>query len=251
VIVNAVMAKRYWPNGDPLTDQIVVAKGLGPTLEEPPRQIVGVVGDVRDLGLNREPQPIMYVPWPQLGDAQTANMLEITPLAWIVRTRVEPHGLSRPMQDELRRASGGLPVARIRTMEEVVARSTARADFNMRLLTIFAGAALLLASIGIYGLMAYVVEQRTQEIGVRLALGADAPRVRNMIVGQGMRLAVVGVAIGVGSALGLTRVIATLLYGVTTHDPLVFVGVPVALAAVVLVSVYVPACRAARIDPIE
>ena len=128
--------------------------------------------------------------------------------------------------------------------------STARADFNMLLLTIFAGAALLLAAIGIYGLMAYVVEQRTREIGVRLAVGATAGRVGAMVIRQGMVIAVLGVAIGLASALALTRVLAALLFGVTSRDPLVFATVPVLLALVALVGVWVPARRAARVSPL-
>ncbi len=134
-------------------------------------------------------------------------------------------------------------------MREVVARSTARQDFNMLLLTVFAGAALALAAIGIYGLMAYSVEQRTQEIGIRVALGADGAAVRNMIVRQGMTVALVGVAIGLASAFGLARAVASFLYGVTARDPMVFVAAPLVLTAVALVGVWLPAQRAARVDP--
>ena len=243
------MAQRYWPNGDPLTDRITIAKGL-PELGDATRQIVGIVGDVRDGGLNRDPQPTMYIPWAQLPDAHNANLIGITPLAWIVRTRGEPYQLSSAIQNELRLASGGLPVARPRTMDEVVTQSTARSDFTMLLLTIFAGSALLLAAIGIYGLMAYSVQQRTREIGIQLALGADSHKVRNTIVGQGMSVALVGVAIGLASAFGLTRIIASFLFGVTARDPAVFVAVPLLLSAVALMGVWLPARRAARIDPV-
>ena len=129
-------------------------------------------------------------------------------------------------------------------------RSTARSDFNMSLLTVFASAALVLAAIGIYGLMAYSVQQRTQEIGIRVALGADAHRVRNMVLRQGMSVVLVGVAIGMASAFGLTRVIAAFLFGVTSRDPLVFIVVPVVLTGVALVGVWLPARRAARVDPV-
>ena len=192
----------------------------------------------------------MYVPWAQLPDAHSANLVDITPLAWVVRTRGEPYSFSTVIQKELRTASSGLPVARLRTMDEVVGQSTARSDFNMSLLTVFAVSALVLAAIGIYGLMAYTVQQRTQEIGIRLALGADTDRVRNMVLGQGMTVVLVGVAIGMASAFGLTRVIATLLFGVTTRDPLVFSVVPIVLASVALIGVWLPARRAARVDPV-
>ena len=135
-------------------------------------------------------------------------------------------------------------------MDEVVSRSTSRQRFNMWLMSVFGGCALLLAAIGIYGLMAYAVEQRTQEIGIRLALGASVPQVRRMVVVQGMRLAIVGVVIGVGSALGLAGLVQSMLYGVTTRDPLVFVGVPLLLTAVAFFAVYLPARRASKVDPI-
>jgi len=249
-IINNAMAKRFWPNGDPLADRITIGKGLGPRMELAGRQIVGIAGDVRDGGLNRDPQPIMYVPWAQMPDAHSANLLDITPIAWIVRTRGEPYAMSANIQRELRAASGGLPVAAPRSMDEVVVRSTARSDFNMILLTTFALAALLLAAIGIYGLMAYSIQQRTQEIGIRMALGAGAGAVRNMVVRQGMSVALAGVAIGVASAYGLTRVIASFLFGVTARDPLVFVGVPLLLSGVALVGVWLPARRAAKVDPV-
>jgi putative ABC transport system permease protein len=248
-IINQAMAKQYWPNADPLADRITIAKGL-PELADPTRQIVGIVGDVRAGGLSQDPPPTMYIPWAQLPDAHNANLAGITPLAWIVRTRGEPYSLSSAIQTELRQASGGLPVARPRTMDEVVTQSTARSDFNMLLLTIFAGSALLLAAIGIYGLMAYSVQQRTQEIGIRLALGAEPQTVRNMVIRQGMSVALVGVAIGIASAFGLTRLIASFLFGVAARDPVVFVAVPLLLSAVALAGVWLPARRAARVDPV-
>jgi len=249
-IINQAMAKRYWPTGDPLTDRITIGRGLGPRMELAGRQIIGIAGDVRDGGLNRDPQPIMYVPWAQMPDAHSANLLDILPLSWIVRTRGEPSAMVPSIQRELRLASGGLPVARPRTMDEIVARSTARQDFNMILLTTFAASALLLAAIGIYGLMAYSVQQRTQEIGIRMALGAASHSVRNMVIRQGMSIALLGVAIGIASAFGLTQVIATFLFGVTARDPIVFAIVPLLLTSVALLAVWLPARRAARVDPV-
>jgi ABC-type antimicrobial peptide transport system permease subunit len=169
----------------------------------------------------------------------------------VVRTRVEPRTLLTPIQKELSDVSGGLSLAPIRTMDEVVARSTAASDFNALVLTIFAAAALLLAAIGIYGLMAYSVGQRTQEIGIRMALGAEPGRVRNMVVFQGMRLAIVGVVIGLTSAFGLTKVISSLLYGVKERDPVVFSSVPLLLSVVALLAVWLPARRATRVSPVD
>jgi ABC-type antimicrobial peptide transport system permease subunit len=168
---------------------------------------------------------------------------------WIIRTKVAPFSLSTDLQRELRLATGGLPVAHIRTMDQVVGESTARSDFNTMLLSIFAGLALLLAAIGIYGLMTYSVQQRTQEIGIRMALGASPGSVRKMVVFQGMRLAAIGVAIGVAAALGLTRFMASLIYGVKTWDPAVFVTIAALLSAVSWIATYIPARRASRVDP--
>jgi ABC-type antimicrobial peptide transport system permease subunit len=136
-------------------------------------------------------------------------------------------------------------------MEEVVVHSTAREDFNMLLLTIFGASALILAAIGIYGLMAYTVQQRTQEMGIRMALGADRSRIRNLVVWQGMQLALIGAVIGVVAAFFLTSLIASFLFGVKRYDPIVFVTVPVILSAVALFAVWLPATRASKLDPME
>jgi predicted permease len=251
VIINQAMAKQFWPQGDPLSDQLVIGKEIGPEFVEGPRQIIGVVGDVRDSALNQDPRPAMYVPFAQVPNGVTALNARVSALGWVVRTRSEPHALSPSIQKELREASGGLPVARIQSMDEIVVQSTARSDFNMLLLTVFGCAALLLAAIGVYGLMSYSVEQRTQEIGIRLALGAELGQVRNMVIVQGMSLAVAGVAIGTVSAFALSRLIETLLFGVTARDPVVFVAVPGVLTLVALIAVWLPALRATRIDPID
>jgi predicted permease len=251
VIINQAMAKEYWPKSNPLNDRIVIGKGVGPEFDEPPRQIVGVVGDIRDGGLNRDPRPNMYIPVAQVPDGMTALNNRIGPIIWIVRTEGDPHQLSTGIQNSLRQSSGGLPVARVRSMDDVVVQSTARADFNMLLLTVFGASALFLAALGIYGLMAYSVEQRTQELGIRIALGAHAHQVRNLVVMQGMRLAIIGVLLGTGAALGLVRFLASQLYGVKAWDPLVFVSVPLILSSVALFAVWFPARRATRIDPLE
>ena len=232
VVINQTMADRYWPEGDPLAGRLVIGRGVMQQFaDEPERQIVGVVADVRDGGLDAEPQPRMYVPQAQLPDAVSALSLEIAPMGWIVRTRTSPRALSAAIQEELRLATG-LPVSDVRTMDEVVSRSTARQRFNTLLMTVFGAAALLLAAIGVYGLMAYSVEQRTREIGVRLALGAETGRVWWMIVLQGLRLVAAGVVIGAAAASGLTRLIASFLFGVEASDPATFLAVPIVLTAV-------------------
>jgi ABC-type antimicrobial peptide transport system permease subunit len=222
---------------------------MGEFMTEQPRQIVGVASDVRDGGLNADPQPKMYVPQAQIPDAANQLNVGISPMAWVVRTRMAPYSVSPAIQEQIRQASG-LPVSNVRSMADVRSRSVSRQRFNMVLMAVFGGAALLLAAIGIYGLMAYSVEQRTQEIGIRLALGADTSAVRRMILFQGMRLALAGVVIGLASAFGLARLIANLLYGVTARDPMVFVLVPVVLTVVAFVGVWLPARRAIGVDPV-
>jgi predicted permease len=249
VIVNQAMAKQYWPNGDPLNDRLIIGANMGPVFVEPPRQIIGVVGNMRDGGLNRDPAPTMYIPVAQMPDRVTALNSRIAPLWWIVRTRVEPHTVIRSLSVALREASGGLPVAHIRTMDEIVVVTTSRERFNMLLLTIFGSSALLMAAIGIYGLVAYTVQQRTQELGVRMALGAQASNIRNMVIRQGMVLAIIGVVLGIGGSLGLTRFLTSFLFGVQALDPLAFIATPILLTAVAFLAVWIPALRATRVSP--
>ena len=251
VVINEAMAKEFWPSGDPLNDRLLIGRGVMKEFAgETERQIIGIVGDTRDGGLNNDPAPAMYIPQAQVPDPVNALNVSISPMAWVVRTQGDPHLLSAPIQEQIRQASG-LPVTNVRSMEEVVSRSTSRQRFNMWLMTVFGVSALVLAAIGIYGLMAYSVEQRTQEIGIRLALGANAAKVRAMIVRQGMALASAGVVVGLAAAFGLARLMETLLFGVTTRDPLVFAGVPLLLTLVAFVAVWLPARRASRVDPIS
>jgi predicted permease len=250
VIINEAMAKQFWPKGDPLKDRLEIAPGPGP-FAEPPRQVIGIVGDTRVRALDSPPDPMMYTPIAQMPDGMTALNSRVAPLMWIVRTRVEPHSLANPMTEALRVASGGLPVAHIRTMDEIVVLNTSRRRFNMVLLTIFGSSALLMAAIGIYGLMAYSVQQRTQEMGIRMALGAQASHIRNMVIRQGMVLALIGVVIGIAGAFGLTRFLASFLFDVKAWDPLAFIVTPLLLSAVALLAVWVPAQRAVRVDPMS
>ena len=249
-IINAALARKFWPSGEPIGERLILGKGYGPEFEEPERQIVGVVGDVRNFGMTADALPAVYVPIAQVTDGLTALASRASTLVWIVRTQGAPSQLSSAIQNQLQQASGDLPVASIRTMEEVVSQSSASADFNTLLMSIFGCAAVLLAAIGVYGLMAYSVVQRTQEIGIRLALGAETASIRNMVIAQGMKLAAVGIAIGIAASFGLTRLLTTFLFGVKLWDPLVFTVVPAILGAVALFAIWLPARRATRIDPI-
>ncbi|MGH9373887.1 MAG: ABC transporter permease, partial [Vicinamibacterales bacterium] len=206
VIINEAMARQYWAKGDPLDERLVIGRGVMREFAgEPERQIVGVIGDTRNGGLDSEPGPMMFIPQAQVPGPVNVLNLRLTPMAWVIRTRTSPLAMSGAIQEELRQATG-LPVSQVRSMSEVVSLSTSRQRFNMWLMTVFGCSALLLAAIGIYGLMAYSVEQRTQEIGIRLALGAQASQVKNMVVRQGMVLAIIGVIIGLAGAFGLSRV---------------------------------------------
>jgi putative ABC transport system permease protein len=249
VIINQAMARQYWPKGDPLKDRIQIGAGAGPAFAEPPRQVVGVVGDTRDGGVDRDPDARMFIPIAQMPDAETALNSRGAPLYWIVRSRVSPYTLRAGIEAAVREASGGLPIAHVRTMAEVEVRNTARQRFNMLLLTIFGAAGLMMAAIGVYGVMSYSVQQRTQELGVRMALGAQASNLRNMVVGQGMILAGAGVVLGIGAAFWLTRFLASFLFGVKAWDPVAFIVTPLLLSAVALLAVWIPAKRATRVDP--
>ena len=249
-IINEAMARQFWPQGNPLDDRIVIGRGgMKEFATEPERQIIGIVGDTRDGGLNSDPQPLMLIPQAQVPDAANALNVALSPMVWVVRTAGQPQSLAQAIRDQIRQSTG-LPVTDVETMQNIAWNSTSQERFNMWLMSVFGCSAFLLAAIGIYGLMAYSVEQRTQEIGIRLALGAQSSQVKYMVIRQGMLLAIIGVVIGVSAALGLGRFISTLLFGVTATDPLVFVGVPALLTVVALVAVWLPARRASAVDPI-
>jgi putative ABC transport system permease protein len=249
-IINQAFVHKFWPKGEPLGERLILGKGYGPEFEEPARQIVGIVGDVRNFGLNADPAPVVYIPFGQVTDGLTALASRASRLAWMVRTQSNPAQLSAAIQNQLQQASSGLPSTSIRTMDEVVSESTATQDFNALLMSIFGCTAIVLAAIGVYGLMAYSVAQRTQEIGIRMALGAETAGIRNRLIAQGMRLAVVGIAIGVACSFGLAHLLESFLFDVKPLDPVVFTLAPAILAVVALFAIWIPACRATRIDPI-
>lgn len=250
VIINQEMARRYWPTGDPLNDQLVVGRGMRREYDtDPVRQIVGIVGDVRDTGLTRAARPAMYVPIAQQADGVTALNLRLLPLVWMARTATPALSAAAPIEKVLVQTSG-LPVTRIRSMDQVVSESTARSRFDMWLMVVFGSCALLLSAIGVYGLMAYSVQQRTAEIGIRMALGADVRQVRGMVLRQGMTLTLCGVAAGLVASVWFARALSGLLFGVTSRDPLVFAAVTILLTGVAFVAVWLPAQRATRLNPV-
>ena len=221
--------------------RIAATKGGGPTSNSPWMTIVGVVNEMKYRGLPHNPtaDPDVFLPFSQRQRG----------FALLLRTPLDPTSLSGAVRKAVRETDRTAVVYGITTMDELIARQTARSRFTGWLMAIFAGAALLLAMIGIYGVMSYAVSRRTQEIGIRVALGAARPDVLRLVVGRGMGLIAIGLALGAAAAVALTRLIATLLYGVTSTDLLSFAAAALLLAAVALVACLVPASRAARIHP--
>lgn len=248
-LINEALARKYFPHEDPVGRQITTSKYSGPEMEEATRTIVGVIADTRNRGLSEDAAPMVIAPIVQVSDQYTKAYADVQPLFWVVRTHGDPHASVATVTDELRAASGGFTVAHVRTMDEVMGRSTDRERFNMLLLTIFGVIALVLAAIGIYGLMAYLVAQRHREMGIRMALGADRARIRNLVVLAGMKMAIAGIVLGVVAALGLTRLMVSFLFGVRASDPAAFIAGAAILSAVTLLAVWLPGLRASRVDP--
>ncbi len=232
VVVSQTLARRHFPD--------VSAVGQAITCWGKDWRIVGVVRDVRPNGFRSEVAPTLYFPYRQVSRPHARL---------IVRTDGEPLSLLKPLRRELLALAPNRPVAQIRMIEGMLSRQTAEMHLNMRLFSLFAGLALALSAVGVYGLMAFFVSQRTQEIGLRMALGARSGDVLRSVIGQGLKLALLGTGIGLAGAFALTRVIASLLYDVSRTDPVTFVCVPLVLGSVSLVASYLPARRAARIDP--
>ncbi len=231
-IINETLAKQFFPDSNPLNERIMIGN------ESPPRQIIGIVGDVHDSSLDRVSRPNVYEP-----------LTGARGLAWLIRTRDTGQSARSAIQNQLRLASGGLPVGEVGTLEELLSRSMATETFRTMVFTIFACSALILAAIGIYGLMAYSVSERLREVGIRLALGAESANIRRLLIFQGIRPALAGVALGLPAAFVLTRGLASFLFDVKPWDPLVFCLIPVMLIVVALAAVSLPAMQASRIDP--
>jgi putative ABC transport system permease protein len=236
VIINETFARRHWPNEDPIGKRIRIAID-----ESGPREIVGVVKDVKQRDWTAEPQPEMYLPHFQ---AATPRYLTL-----VVRADSNPLKLAAAVEGEVWAIDKNLPVSEVRSMEEVIAASIAQQRFNVLLLGIFASVALILAAVGIYGVMSYSVTQRTQEIGIRMALGAQTSDVLKMVVGQVMKLVAVGVGAGLIGAFLLTRLLSSLLYKVSATDPATFAVIALVLMSVALLACYLPARRATKVDP--
>jgi len=236
VIVNETMAQRHWPGQDPIGKRLRISWG-----EDVDSEVIGVVGDTRFRNLATAARSTVYWPFPQ-------NVYRSMTLT--VRAAASPAALTRSIVDLVRQQDPNLVVADVRTMEEVVSTAVARQRLMMLFLAIFAAAALLLAAVGIHGVIAYSVTQRTQEIGIRMALGAQARDVLKMVVGHALLLAAAGIVIGGAAALLLSRLMEGLLFDITPLDPLTYIGVTLTLATVAALAAWLPGRRATRVDPV-
>ena len=240
------MARQYFPDIDPLGQRIQL--GTEPSPDFPTLEVVGVVGDVKqsfEAGAKAE----MFVPYLQHPDPILAGMYRNVSLA--VRTAVAPATLGPTVRSALREIDPDQPLVNLRTMEQALSNTVAQRRLQMLLLTLFAAVAATLAVVGVYGVMAYIVSQRTQEIAVRVAIGASPTTVSRLVVGQGLALAIAGVLLGLGAAFWASRAIRSVVPEASAIDPLTFVSAPVLLLVAALVACYIPARRAARISPVN
>jgi putative ABC transport system permease protein len=239
VVVNQAFVKRYFPNGDAIGKRMRLGKL---TSEFPWATIVGTVGDVRNFTLDEPPEPAMY--WP------VAQIRSTPSLAIVVRTQSDPDALAPAVRDAIAKIDQAQPIYDMQSLDQLVAKSLDQRRFTLTLMLLFGVIALVLSAIGIYGVMAFAVTQRTQEIGIRMALGASALDVLKMVVGSGMFLAVIGVAVGLIGAFAVTRLMASLLFGVSPTDLVTFGLVTAGLLMVALLACYIPARRATKVDPL-
>jgi putative ABC transport system permease protein len=242
VIITEEFARQHFPNEDPIGKRVHPGISTIEGDDSRMREIVGVVSDIRNRNLNSAPTPAYYLPHAQVPFSQ---------MVVVVKTANDPRSLIAGVTKEVAAMDPDLPLFGVKTMEEYLAASVATPRFNTTLLSIFAGVALVLTVVGLYGVMSYSVAQRTNEIGIRLALGAQSRDVLLMIVKQGSFLIVLGLGIGLSGAYAATRLMASLLFGVTAKDPFTFAAVAVVLALVALLACYIPAWRATKVDPLR
>jgi len=244
-IISQTLAHRYWPNSDPLGAHLLINDNdQGPRLVE----IVGVIGDVKHFRLDGEPAPHIYIPSHQTHEDAVALLTNNQ--YWLLRTEVDPMTLAPTVRREIQAVDRDVAASNIRALEQYLAASVAPQRFNLWLLTIFAGAALALAGAGLYGVISYGVAQRRREIGIRMALGAQAGDALRLVIGQGMALALFGVALGSVAALALTRLMKSLLFNVSATDPSTFIVVALLVSAIALLACWIPARRATKVDPL-
>lgn len=249
LLINQTMARQFWPGANPVGQSIILGPGLGKAFEQGAAEIVGIVGDVRER-LDAEPPPIMYQTPAQIPDAAMVLVNGLQSDAVVVRARpgVAPVSLSNKVQEALL-VGDKLPATKIATMDQAMLSSTERQNFNFLLLALFAALALFLAAVGIYGVTSYSVEQRTQEIGIRAALGAQPREILRLVLSEAFRMTLTGIVAGLAAAFALTRLLSAQLFGVRPTDPATFIAVPAILLVVSLAAAWIPARRAMRVDP--
>jgi putative ABC transport system permease protein len=244
-LINEAMARRLWPKGDAIGAQIRIDdNNTGPR----PVEISGIVGNVKQLNLESDQTFDIYIPMAQIHEDNVGMITNSQ--YWVVRSTAVSRSLEKAFLDELQKVDHDVATSNMRTMEDYLSESVAPRRFSLRLLTIFSIAALLLAVTGIYSVVSYTVTQRTPEIGIRLALGAGRGQVFRLILGHGVRVVFMGIVLGLLAALALSRVIRSLLFGVTPSDPLTFVFVSALLTVVALTACIIPAQRATKVDPL-
>jgi putative ABC transport system permease protein len=248
-VINETTARRYWPGQDPIGQHITIGGGLPRFADPGPREIIGVVRDVRELHLQVAAPSIIYLPLGQVPQPFLEHSLSLVPQTLLIRTGGDAASLATAIEREIQAVDPMQPVTEIASMEELVARSLGTRRFTLWMMGLMAGLALALAVVGIYGVLSYLVNQRAQELGVRLALGATRAQVVWLVLRQGLAMVGVGVGLGVLGALGITRLFSHLLYAVSPLDPVAFVAAPAVLMVVALVATWLPAMRASRVDP--
>jgi putative ABC transport system permease protein len=234
LVINESMARRFWPYEDPIGKRLIIRNG------PIPHEIVGVVTDVKHFGLEKTAEPEMYVSHAQFPAGA---------MAVVVHTTSDPLSVVSAIKNQVKALDKNQPIASIKTMEQIIADSLSQKRFTILLLSFFAGIALVLVVVGIYGVIACTVAQRTREIGIRMSLGAQPGDVFRMIMGQAMVLAFVGIGLGLAAALAVTRVMSSLLYGVNSYDATTYIGISVMLVMVAVAASYFPARRGAKVDP--
>jgi putative ABC transport system permease protein len=236
-VVSARVAEQYWPGQNSLGKRFHLGSSENPLLE-----IVGVAGDVRNASLDKAPGLTVYIPtWQR----------DRTEMILVIRTAMDPAAIAQAIRAGIRGLNSELPAVRLRTMQEIVSAGVAERRFQLTLVLVFAGVALALASLGIFGVVSYTTAQRRGEMGIRLALGATASDLRSLVLRQGLTPVALGLVAGIACALGLGRALAGLLYGVRPSDPLTIAGVAVVLFVVAAVACYIPALRVSRADPMS
>jgi predicted permease len=240
VVINEALAKQYWPDGDPIGREIYL--GAPDNRIFPRATVVGVVGDTKDGGLSADALPTVFIP---------TTMMPTWPFfSYVVRTSVEPNSVAQQVRAQIRALDAAMPIRNVQTMDTILLDAVGPARWSMTLLGLFASMALVLAGVGIFGVLSFTVAQQTRELGIRMALGAAPGAVRRMVLRQGMALVITGVVIGLAGAFALTRLMASMVYGVTTTDPVTYASVAVVLVGVAALASYLPARRATEVSPL-